>query len=375
MRDVVIAGGGLAGAAAGARLAQAGVDVTIIEREAAPVDKICGEFLSAEAQAYFARLGLDVERLGGHAITHLRLVRGGHAVTTRLPFRGLGLSRKVLDEALLQYAGSQGAKILRGYSVNHVSTASGIALDVAGRGVLRPETLLLATGKHDMRGARRDFPGSADLVGFKMYFRLDLAQQAELAGHVELMMLTEGYAGLQMVEDGRANLCFLVERGLLQRAGGTFLAIFAELQRRSPHLAARLAGAVPSLAAPLAIARVPYGFIYQPQPDDAPGLYRLGDQAAVIQSFTGDGMAIALHSAALAASAYLSGETAAMYHRRLAAGIRGQINRAGALYKIAGVPASQAAMFGAARIWPGALALAARLTRVPDRAMLAPRLM
>ena len=62
----------------------------------------------------------------------------------------------------------------------------------------------------------------------------------------------------------------------------------------NPHLATRLSGAEAVLAAPLSIAGVPYGFIHQHAADDPDRVFRLGDQAAVIQSFTGDGMAIAL---------------------------------------------------------------------------------
>jgi menaquinone-9 beta-reductase len=109
MTEIVVAGGGLAGSAVAAALAQAGVDVTLIERETAPVHKICGEFLSAEAQDYLERLGLNIGALGGAVISDLQLIRGNDAITTALPFRGLGLSRFALDEALLNHAAACGA--------------------------------------------------------------------------------------------------------------------------------------------------------------------------------------------------------------------------------------------------------------------------
>ena len=74
---------------------------------------------------------------------------------------------------------------------------------------------------------------------------------------------------------------------------------------------------------------MPYGFVHRPAPDDAANCYRLGDQAAVIPSFTGDGMAIALHSAALAARCIVAGEGAEIYHRRLAEQVGAPIRRAG----------------------------------------------
>ena len=126
----------------------------------------------------------------------------------------------------------------------------------------------------------------------------------------------------------------------------------------SPHVARRLEAATPHLARPVAIFRVPYGFVHRPAPEDLPGVERLGDQMGVIPSFSGDGMAIALHTAFAAAAL----DDAARYHARMRADLRGQIARAMALHRAGqSIPAVVAT---AARAWPGALAWVARLTRV-----------
>ena len=367
MSRILVAGGGLAGAAAATRLAQAGREVTLIERAASPVDKVCGEFLSAEAQAYLRQLGFDAGQLGGDRITHLRLVRGNQVITTKLPFEAIGLTRRTLDEALLEHAGKAGVTVRRGYGIRHISAAPEIAVQVEELGVLRPKTLLLATGKHEARGAaRRCRPSS--LVGFKTYFRLAPAQHRALAGHVELLLFPGGYAGLQLVEGQKANFCVLVEADLLRRVGGKWPNLLEHLQVANPHLATRLSGAEALLAAPLSIAGVPYGFIHQSAADDPAGLFRLGDQAAVIQSFTGDGMAIALHSAARAAQSVLDGGRAADYHRRLAGDVSGQIRRAAALHFLLSSPYLAPSIFRGAKTFPKLLALSAALTRVPERA-------
>jgi len=369
MTGILVAGGGLAGAAVAITLAQAGQQVTVIERDAVPAHKICGEFLSAEAAGYLKKLGLDPASLGGHDISRLRLVRGGETVTTDLPFTGIGLSRKKLDAALLNHAAASGAVVTRGRAIRHIETADGIAVTVEGQETLRPDALFLATGKHELRGAKRMAPSPAPLVGFKMYFRLLPRQTAALAGHVELIMFGQGYAGLQLVEETQANFCFLVHRDRLAQAGNVST-LLESLCVESQHLKARLAGAEPLLAAPLTIARVPYGFVHRPDQADAASVFRLGDQAGVIQSFTGDGMSIALHSAALAAQMFLAGGTAAAFHDRLAGDIAGQIRRAGAIFSVVNAPLAHSALFGLARAWPAALGLAARLTRVPAAARL-----
>ena len=239
--QALIAGGGVAGAAAACLLGPA---ATLIERTNAPHDKICGEFLSWEAQAYLTRLGIDPAALGAHPISHVRLVHRDRVATAALPFTGLGLSRRVLDEALLTRAAARGATVLRGASVR---SADGTALDVVGQGVLRADRLYLATGKYDLRGLRRtpDAPGT--LVGLKMYFRLAPAQQAALAGHIEILLFPGGYAGLQMVEGGRANLCLLLARDRM--AGQSCCSIASTLSHPCPAIRSR-ASSRHSLARP-----------------------------------------------------------------------------------------------------------------------------
>jgi flavin-dependent dehydrogenase len=357
MRPVVIAGGGLAGSAAAILLARAGQRVELFERQRAPVDKICGEFLSREAQLYLRRLGLDPAALGGHVITRLRLVRSARVREVALPFAACGLSRRVLDEALLTLAAESGATVRRGEAVQPP---------------VRPDAaaLFLATGKHAARGVARAAAGPAgDLVGFKTYFSLAASQQRALAGHIEVMLFTDGYAGLQLVEGGRANLCLLTSRDRLRRAGGNFSALLQDLGRDCAHLTQRLAGAAPLLDRPLAISRVPYGFVHRARADDPPDLFRLGDQVGVIDSFSGDGMSIALHSAAVAAEVFLAGGNAAAYHQRIRRDIAGQIRRASLLHRIGRAPLGQAALMGLAGLWPQWLRLATAATRVPDRAL------
>ena len=95
--------------------------------------------------------------------------------------------------------------------------------------------------------------------------------------------------------------------------------MLAAMQEKNPHIAERLSGALPLWHRPLAVSSIPYGHLAG-RPF---GLWCVGDQAAVIPSFTGDGMSIALHSGALAAQMFLAGQSAAQYHQLLCA----QLNR------------------------------------------------
>jgi flavin-dependent dehydrogenase len=179
---------------------------------------------------------------------------------------------------------------------------------------------------------------------------------------VEVILFTDGYAGLQLVEGGRANLCLLVHRDRLARVGGTWEALLADLRGASPHLDARLDGAEALLERPLTIARVPYGFVHTHAPGET--FYRLGDQACVIPSFSGDGMSLALHSASLAVTHYLAGKPPSRYHQALARDVAGPIRRAMLLYRLGRADPGQAWLMRAALLWPGLLRHVAAHTRL-----------
>ena len=353
---VLIVGGGVAGAAAACLL---GPEATLVERTAGAHDKICGEFVSWEAQDALHRLGVDTAALGGAPIHSVRLLHGHRSVTAPLPRPGAGLSRRVLDEALLAQAARHGATVLRGHAVRRLVPGGA---EVEGLGRVEAARVLLATGKHDLRDTRRPVQrGPHALVGLKMYYRLAPAPAAELDGTVEVVLFPGGYAGLQMVEGGRANLCLLIRHDTFQAVDAAWDGVVAHIVKHSPALAARLEGAVPLLARPVATSGIPYGFVHRPGPADLPDVLRLGDQAGVIPSFSGDGMAIALHTAFAA----VRQADAAQHHRRMQADLSGQIGRAMVLHRLGlAMPGS---LLRAARAWPGALALVARLTRVPAR--------
>jgi flavin-dependent dehydrogenase len=365
--EVAVVGGGLAGASFAAQLAAAGRDVLLIEREAGPHDKVCGEFLSREAQLYLRDLGIDLAGLGAAPIGTLGLAAGARTVSARLPFQALSLSRRVLDEAVLAQATARGAQVLRGRRVTGTEPGLRLRVRLEDGAEITAATVVLATGKHDLRGHARPAGRQNDLIGFKMMFELSPRQRAALEGRVELMLFAGGYAGLQPVEGGRANLCLLVQRDRFAAIGRSWPALLAAIGAETPLLATRLGAARPDWAKPLTVAGLPYGLVLRDAAAD--GLWRLGDQAAVIPSFSGDGMSIALHSARLAATAYLEGRTARDFQAKLAADIGAQVWRATWLSRIFVQRRPQRGLLATARLLPAALGLGVALTRVPERSL------
>jgi flavin-dependent dehydrogenase len=364
MRAPLIIGGGPAGAAAAALIAAAGHPVTLVERNTGPIDKLCGDFLSGAAIAALQALGLDPAAIGGMPVSTIRLVHRQTVAETALPFPAMGLSRRNLDEALLRLAEQRGATILRGQAVRGLERSScGLTARTATAGLLSADTVFLATGKHDLRNlARPSRPNG--LLGLKMYYGIELNQRAALHGCIELLLLGGGYAGLQLVEQDRAVLCLLLPAARYRRAGGRWDVLLDGLAEEAPMLARRLAGATPRLDRPLAIAGVPYGHLYRSVRHAPPDLFRLGDQACVVPSLAGDGMAIALQSAIAATSAWLQGDNAADYHARFARQANAPLRFASLIHFACRTLAAQRVVAAACRAWPATLGLAASLTRV-----------
>ncbi len=365
MSEAVIIGGGPAGSAAAILLARAGQGVTLIERAAAATDKVCGDFLSAEAIESVTALGVDLTALAASPVTTVRLIHGKRAATTRLPFPALGVTRRALDDALLRRAESSGAVVVRGKFVRSISRANGsLRIDCGSRDRLVADTVFLATGKHDLRGVARVTNGSG-LVGLKMYYTLAPSQQAALRHHVELVLFAGGYAGLQLVESDKAVLCMLVPAARLRAVDGRWDTLLDSLQGECPHLADRLSGAIPLLERPLAVAGLPYGYTHAHNADDLPGVFRLGDQATVIASLTGDGVALALASATLATETWLVvGNATVAYHHAWARRVARQMRLASLIHHVCLAPAAQPWVLRACRAWPRVLGLAASHTRI-----------
>ena len=370
-RQPLIIGGGPAGAAAAITLARAGCPPLLVESATGPADKVCGDFLSIDAIERARALCVDPAALGAVPIRHVRLIHHRQVTEASLPFPALGLSRRRLDAALLQAAEHSGAVLMAGHTVRHLTR------DAAGwhartdAATLDAGVVFLATGKHDLRamprrsgkaGSHANASANAGSVGMKMYLRLAPGAARSLQGATELTVFPGGYAGMQFVEQDRAVVCVAVRRQALRTCGGNWSGLLAAIGRASPRFAAQLAGATPLLARPLAVAGIPYG--YQAQPRDVPGLFRLGDQAAVIASLTGDGMAIALHSGRAAALAWLAGTDAASFQATLARQLAGQMRLAGLLHRAGISFLSQGMAVQLASLFPGLLRQAATRTRL-----------
>ncbi len=356
----LIVGGGPAGAATACGLAAAGRDVALIERSDGPHHKVCGEFLSVETQAQLLALGIDPVALGAVAIDRVAVYSPTRSVTATLPFRALSLSRYRLDNALLRRAETLGAQVRRGVAVRNVVPESDGWIVHCDDEAIHCRRLVLATGKLGLRSIDDTRDGSR--VGLKMHLRLSDEAHRALTGRVELYFVDCSYAGLEFIEDRIANLCLLIPRDLVTGFGAHWPVIQDHLSLAIPALAERLAGSQPLWDKPIAVVCPTGGHLHR---EVGPAIYRVGDRLAHIPPFTGDGLAIALASARLAAEHIREGNSPAQYlaaARRLAGK---SIWLASLISGLAATCVGRMALLGAASWTPGLIEEIVKRTRLP----------
>jgi flavin-dependent dehydrogenase len=273
MLDVLIAGAGPAGSIAGWVLARAGARVLIVDREAFPRPKLCGDTLNPGAIALLASLGRSIVRTD-------------------------------LDAWLLQRAVSAGARFESGWTIQHplVNAATpgrpavrGVAMARRGQAVpLRvPASITIAADGRRSALARAlglsHHPRSPRRWAFGTY-----ASGVSGVSDVGEMHVRPGkYIGIAPIADNLANVCVVTG----PRPGGPtpadviLMAIRGDRALADRFSRAKLVDDVRVLG-PLAVEVDGLG---------VEGLLLAGDAAGFVDPMTGDGLRLAMTGAALAA--------------------------------------------------------------------------
>jgi flavin-dependent dehydrogenase len=315
--DAIVIGGGLAGGSAALQLARRGHEVALLEKDTYPRHKLCGEFLSPEAQSSLSGLDLlgSVRAAGARSLTHARLT-GPRGTTAEHALLGtaLGLSRYRLDTLLFEAACAAGVDGRTGTKATAVtgSLADGFAVE-AGGDTLHGRLVLGAYGRRSTLDRRLDRPfldERSPYVAFKAHYAGDASG---LDGTVEVHAAPGGYCGLGPVEEDRVNVCWIGRTDVLKDAGGTAPAMLGEL-RHNPALDDRMRGLDRVSDRFEAVSQVPLMSKAQFVDD----VCMIGDSAGMIAPLCGDGMAMALDTADLVAplaDAFLSGRRPAAAFR------------------------------------------------------------
>ena len=270
MEQMLIAGGGPAGAAAAIAGRLEGSPVRLVERATAFRHKVCGEFISPDAEELLKALAVwhDFGTLGPCRIRRCVLHLGNRSKQWRLPECGWGLSRLQLDRLLLEKASALGANLSRGQSFDPQRN------QFEGR-------VILACGRKTAAD-RRD-----RLFGFKAHFE-GLADDA-----VELFFNGHGYVGVNCIENGLTNVCGVAPESLLKR----YAFDFDEIVLLSKPLAERLG---PLQRRMRWIVTGPLSFTHPSNGDFGTDVYPAGDSLGFVDPFTGSGIVNALLTGRLA---------------------------------------------------------------------------
>lgn len=314
--DLIVIGGGPAGAAIAALAASRGAKTLLIEKDRFPRDKVCGEFLSAEGCAVLQHLGLLstlIEKGAMPMEACLLADAKGRSVTSPLPDlpgagrKAWGISRAVLDEVLLNHAASCGVTVRDRTVAIRPVLENGRVTGVVARssdGTGSDETIgaglvIAADGRRSVLQRALD-PAIGDPLittpkswfGFKAHFP---DPTHGLEKRIELFVFDGGYAGLCAVERTRLNLALIARVGTLNACGNSPQRLLEERMRNNPLLNERL-GNDPPCSTWKTIGPLRFN-VRKPA---SHGAMFLGDAAGTIDPFSGEGMSHALRGAELA---------------------------------------------------------------------------
>jgi flavin-dependent dehydrogenase len=366
--DVLLIGGGLAGLAAALDLAGRGQRVVVIERKAYPFHRVCGEYVSHEVGPYLRRLGADPAPLGPASISRFRLSSpAGRTLDSVLDLGGFGVSRYRLDAFLYELALARGVQFVLPATVTDVAFEAAADRHLVTLADGRQLAARLVLGTYGKRSAldrqlNRPFFGQrSPYLGVKHHLRLPGFPRDLIALH----NFRDGYAGISAIEEDKLCFCYLTTRANL-KASGTIATMEAEVLAQNPHLADILRHAERLYAQPEVINEISFA----PKQPVEQHVLMLGDAAGLITPLCGNGMAMALHGAALAAplaEQFLRGHltrpaleaTYAQAWRRTF-GARLRVGRA--VQRLFGEPVLSELVVGSLRHWPAAVRALMRQT-------------
>lgn len=257
--DVLVVGGGPAGATAAIALARAGWTIAIVEKASFPRRKVCGEYISATTWPVLRELGVAPSS-AGPAVVRVGFFSEDTAIDAPMPAPrckngewGRAIGREILDSALLAEACRAGAVLWQPWAVNAVRREGDeyVATLREAHGTqsreIRSRIVVDAHGSWERNPFRCDARPAArarDLFGFKARFR-----GAHLPeGLMPLLLFPGGYGGMVHTDGADVSFSCCIRRDALRRQrGSTALAagdaVIAHVERHCRAAREVLAGA------------------------------------------------------------------------------------------------------------------------------------
>ena len=287
--DLAVIGGGPAGTAAAITAAYLGARVVLFESGEFPRQKVCGEFVSAESldvlRDLLRGLALAAPVLGdAPVINSTRLFVGKRVVKARIVPAALSIPRYEMDFLLWQAAVRAGVSTHSSCEVRDITGKGPFVVTTASADILA-KCVIVAAGRWSRFRPSIPIPDGPKWIGLKAHFREERPPRS-----TDLYFFDRGYCGVQPVAEDIVNACAMVRSDRATSLQQVLL-LHPELAERSVHWQPVFE---PVSTAPL---------IYRtPEPVRGNEAF-VGDAAAFIDPFVGDGISIALRTGCLAAQA------------------------------------------------------------------------
>src|SRR5215203_2947040 len=317
--DVIVVGAGPAGSATATHLARHGLRVSLLEKSRFPREKVCGDGLTPRGTRQLIRLGIDTSEAAGWLHNKGLRIYGGERPfqlewpdLADFPRHGLVRPRADLDDLLARHAVAAGASL---YELSNVvepiidSRTDRIAGVRTKDGRLFTAPMVVAADGNSTRlslamglNRREDRPMG---VAVRTYYASPRHRDDYLESWLELWegkpgksALLPGYGWIFGMGDGTCN----VGLGILNTSTAFGKCDYKDLLRRwldntPEHWGLREANRTSSVRG----AALPMGF--NRQPHYGRGLLLVGDAGGMVNPFNGEGIAYAIESGELAATA------------------------------------------------------------------------
>ena len=220
--EILVIGGGPAGAAAAITLADAGHDVTLVDKASFPRDKCCGDGLTTGALRMLESLGFQPSSVPSWTVVDAAWVRSPSAREVRFPMPSDGVyaavaPRAELDDALVHLARDHGVKVHEGHAFTAVvnNDASSITVEIEGLGEVTAKYVVAADGMWSpvRKALGLNEPGYlGEWHAFRQYVSGVTGPASERLYVWYEEDLLPGYAWSFPLPDGRVNFGFGVER-------------------------------------------------------------------------------------------------------------------------------------------------------------------
>jgi len=312
--DVIVVGAGPAGATTAFYLAQAGLDVLLLEKSRFPREKVCGDGLTPRAVKALVGIGISVTEQDGWVRNKgLRVIGAGKRMELPWPelasYPGYGLvrTRHDLDETLARRAQKAGARLLEGVTVTgpvlseRTGRITGVTARLTdgedGERTYAARVVVAADGNSSRLSVAMGLRKRDDRplgVAVRTYYKTARHDDDYLESWLDLWdgdRLLPGYGWIFGMGDGTSN----VGLGLLNTSAAFGHTDYHALLRQwLKGMPAEWGFTEENRTQPIRGAALPMGF--NRTPHYYKGLLLAGDAGGMVNPFNGEGIAYAMES-------------------------------------------------------------------------------